>query len=95
VGSIPELVEGSPALDLLAGQQHRNLIPAGLPAGTWTASKSGWVPGVRHDVALVRPDGAPRYVLAVCASGLPDAEAEALIVDLSRTTYEEWMQWHG
>jgi beta-lactamase class A len=82
------------ALGLLAGQQHRTLIPAGLPDRTWTANKSGWVPGVRHDVALVRPAGAPEYVLAVCASGLPDAEAEGLIVDLSRITYREWMQWH-
>lgn len=89
------LAEDSTALGLLAGQQHRNLIPAGLPEGTWTANKSGWVPGVRHDVALVRPDGAPEYVLAVCASGLPDAEAEALIVELSRITYEEWTGWHG
>lgn len=87
---------GSPsALDLLAGQRHRNLIPAGIPEGTWTASKSGWVPGVRHDVALIRPDSAPEYVLAVCTSGLPDDEAEAVVVDLSRITWQEWMQWHG
>lgn len=78
------------AVDLLAGQQHRNLIPAGLPEGTWTASKSGWVPGVRHDVALVRPDRSPEYVLAVCTSGLADDRAETLIRDLSRITYEEW-----
>jgi beta-lactamase class A len=78
------------ALELLAGQTHRNLIPAGLPNGTWTASKSGWVPGVRHDVALVRPGGAPEYVLAVCTSGLADEQAETLIQDLSRVTYKEW-----
>jgi beta-lactamase class A len=83
------------ALGVLAGQRHRNLIPAGLPGGTWTASKSGWVPGVRHDVALVRPAGAPEYVLAVCTSGSADDGAEALIRDLSRLTYEEWMRWHA
>jgi beta-lactamase class A len=83
------------ALGMLAGQRHRNLIPAGLPDGTWTASKSGWVPGVRHDVALVRPGGAPEYVLAVCTSGSADDEAELMIKDLSRLTYEEWMRWHA
>jgi beta-lactamase class A len=84
------LVRDPIALALLAGQQHRNLIPAGLPEGTWTASKSGWVPGVRHDVALVRPDRTPEYVLAVCTSGLEDEEAETAVRDLSRITYEEW-----
>jgi len=78
------------AVDVLAGQRHRDLIPAGLPDDTWTASKSGWVPGVRHDVALVRPGGAPEYVLAVCTSALPDETAETLIQDLSRVTYKEW-----
>ena len=44
---------------MLAGQEHRNQVPAGLPAGTYVAHKTGWVPGVAHDVALVRPDGLP------------------------------------
>ncbi len=83
------------AIGLLAGQRHRNLIPAGLPAGTWTANKSGWVSGIRHDVALIRPVRAPAYILAVCTtSGLSDAESEALVADLSRITYREWM-YHG
>jgi len=88
------LADDPGALETLAGQRHRNLIPAGLPAGTWTASKSGWVPGVRHDVALVRPQSGAEYVLSVCTSGLPDEEAEALIREVSRVTYEEWVQWH-
>ncbi len=80
----------STALQLLAGQRYRNLIPAGLPEGTWTASKSGWVPGVRHDVALVRPDRAPEYVLAICTTGLKDEQAEELIRELSRITWVAW-----
>jgi beta-lactamase class A len=83
------------AVGILSRQQHRNLIPAGLPAGTWSASKSGWVPGVRHDVALVRPLSAPAYILAVCTTGVPDGEvAERLITTLSRVTCAEWSQWH-
>lgn len=83
--------DSSTALEILSRQEHLDGIAAGLPPGTWQASKSGWVPGVRHDVALVRPDGAAPYVLAVCTtSELPDAEAVGLIADLSRITYQEW-----
>ena len=79
------------ALDLLSRQTHRRMIPAGLPEGTWSASKGGWVPGVAHDVALVRPPVAPPYVLAICTtSALPDGEAEALVARLSAVTWEHW-----
>lgn len=61
-----------------ARQQHRELIPAALPFGTFVASKSGWAPGVLHDVALVRPAGADPYALAVCTSGFDDP-AEATV----------------
>ncbi len=84
------------ALAVLARQQHRGSIPAGLPAGTWSAGKSGWVPGVQHDVALVRPAAAPPYLLAVCTtSGLPGPDAERLIAGLSGATWEVWTRWHG
>ncbi|HEX5334284.1 MAG TPA: serine hydrolase [Propionicimonas sp.] len=84
------------ALDLLSRQTHRRMIPAGLPEGTWSASKGGWVPGVAHDVALVRPPVAPPYVLAICTtSALPDGEAEALVARLSAVTWEHWTRWHA
>jgi beta-lactamase class A len=84
------------ALDLLSRQAHRQMIPAGLPEGTWCASKGGWVPGVKHDVALVRPPAAPPYVLAVCTTtGLPDAEGAALVARLSAITWEHWTRWHA
>lgn len=84
------------ALDILARQTHLDGIAAGLPSGVWSASKGGWVPGVRHDVALVRPASAPPYVLAVCTtSELTDASAVQLIAELSRITYQEWIAWHA
>jgi beta-lactamase class A len=87
---------GETALSLLARQTHRRMIPAGLPPGTWSASKSGWVPGVKHDVALVRPDSAPPYVLAVCTTtGVPDTEGEELVAGLSAITWEHWTRWHA
>ena len=67
-----------PVEEMLSRQHHLDQIPAGLPAGTPTASKSGWIPGVSHDVALVRPPGEEPYVLAVCTTnangGLNTAE---------------------
>ena len=84
------------ALDLLSRQTHRRMIPAGLPDDAWSASKGGWVPGVAHDVALVRPPVAPPYVLAICTtSGLPDAEGAALVARLSAVTWELWTRWHA
>ena len=50
---------------VLARQEHRDGIPAGLPEGTYVANKTGWVEGIAHDMALVRPDGRPPYVLVV------------------------------
>lgn len=80
----------------LAAQEHRRMIPAGLPPGTWWAGKGGWVPGVKHDAALVRPGTAPAYVLAVCTTaGLAEDEGEQLVARLSRTTWEAWTTWHA
>jgi len=84
------------ATRILAGQTHLSMIPAGLPAGTWSASKGGWVDGVNHDVALIRPESAPDYILAICTStGLSHDAGCALVAELSRITWEHWIQWHS
>lgn len=83
------------AWQALVGQRHRGMILAGLPAHTLTASKSGWVDGVRHDVAVVVPVEAPRFVLSVCTTtGLDDENAETLVAAASAATWEEWVRWH-
>lgn len=79
---------------LLAAQQHREQIPAGLPPGTFVADKPGWVPGVAHDIALVRPGrygGPPPYVLAVCITA-PAAEPTlfGLSAAISAAVWEHW-----
>lgn len=66
-------------LEVLARQQHREGIWAGLPAGAGVAGKGGWITGVRHDCALITPADAPPYVLVVCTTGLPDDQALPLI----------------
>jgi beta-lactamase class A len=81
---------------VLAGQRDRAMLPSGVPDGTPTASKSGWVDGVRHDVALVRPRGAAPYVIAVCTTTpLPDREAVRLGADLSALLWRAWTQPAG
>lgn len=75
---------------VLAAQEHREMIPSGLPAGTHVANKTGWVTGVAHDAALVRPDDGAPFVLVVCTtSGLDEAAANRLVAALSRTLWKE------
>jgi beta-lactamase class A len=77
--------------EVLSAQEHRDQIPAGLPAGTRVANKTGWVDGITHDVALVRPEDRPPYVLAVCTTvDAPEAEATALIKDISALVWDSW-----
>ncbi len=88
--------DSATALGILTRQTHRDMIPAGLPADVWSASKGGWVTGVKHDVALVRPAATPAYVLAVCTtSELPHTEGMELVARLSAVTWECWVSWHA
>lgn len=76
---------------VLAGQQHRDQVPAALPPGTYVANKTGWVDDVCHDVALVRPEGLPPYVLVVCTSARAD---EDTLVRLNRSVSAAvWERW--
>jgi beta-lactamase class A len=76
---------------VLARQEHRDGIPRGLPAGTYVANKTGWVDGVSHDVALVRPAERPPYVLVVLTTAdLGEQAAADLIAGVSRTVWEGW-----
>lgn len=60
------LAHTPPAVEqVMLGQRHRDAIPAGLPAGTRVANKTGWVDGITHDMAIVRPDGAQAFALVV------------------------------
>ena len=82
----------APVEELLARQTHVDQVPAGLPPGTPTASKSGWIPGVSHDVALVRPEGEEAFVLAVCTTiDLDETEAAVYVAGIAR---EVWRAEH-
>jgi len=78
----------TPVEEMLARQVHVDQVPAGLPPGTTTASKSGWIPGVSHDVALVRPVGEDPFVLAVCTTiDLDETEAAVFVAGIARDVW--------
>jgi beta-lactamase class A len=72
-------------IDILAAQEHNDGIPAGLPAGTRVAHKTGWITGISHDGGIVfRPDGS-QYVLVVLTRGFTKSdEADRVIAEISR-----------
>jgi beta-lactamase class A len=75
--------------EVLSRQEHRDGIPAGLPARTYVANKTGWVEGITHDVGLVRPDDGPAYVLAVLTTvDVGEESGQALVAGLSRAVWE-------
>jgi beta-lactamase class A len=76
---------------VLAAQEHRDQVPAGLPPGTYVANKTGWVDGVAHDVALVRPADRPPYVLALCTTA--DEEEETLYALHAAVSAAIWERW--
>jgi beta-lactamase class A len=77
-----------PVEELLSRQLHVDQVPAGLPEGIPTASKSGWIPGVSHDVALVRPPGEEPFVLVVCTTiALGETEAAAFVAGIARDVW--------
>lgn len=91
---------GSPAasremVDILTRQQFRSMIPAGVPPGTRVANKDGAITRIRHDAAIVFPDGAQAYVLVVLTRGFDDpAQAEALAAKVSRIVYRHHTAAH-
>lgn len=60
---------------LLQAQQLTGKIPAGVPAGTVTANKTGEITGVENDAAIIWTGGATDYVLVIFSSGVPDSAA--------------------
>jgi beta-lactamase class A len=65
-------------LSVLAAQQINDAIPAGLPAGTRIAHKSGWIEGISHDAAIVCPgpgDGGEPFVFVMCTTSELDEQA--------------------
>ncbi|MGH7444953.1 MAG: serine hydrolase, partial [Longimicrobiales bacterium] len=74
---------------ILARQHFDDMIPAGLPAGTRVANKTGSITRIHHDGAIVYPDGQAPYVLVVLTRGFDDhAESARVGADLSRIVWQ-------
>ena len=73
-------------IEILKRQKFNDAIPAGVPAGTSVAHKTGNITGSHHDAAIVY---APRpYVLVLLVKGIADQKkSAALMADLSRAVY--------
>jgi beta-lactamase class A len=77
-------------LEVLLANEHTSDVVAGLPAGTWVAHKNGWVEGIQHTTALIRPQDAPGYLLTVCSStGLGREEGRALVARVARASWDD------
>jgi beta-lactamase class A len=62
---------------ILARQEFTEMIPAGVPAGTRVANKTGNITRIAHDAAIVYPPGRAPYVLVVLTRGFADEAAAA------------------
>ena len=74
-------------VDILKRQKFNDAIPAGLPAGTAVAHKTGNITRINHDAAIVF--GARPYVLVLLVRGIEDQKKSAAVMaELSRIVYE-------
>ncbi|MGH7505836.1 MAG: serine hydrolase [Longimicrobiales bacterium] len=76
-------------VEILAAQEFNEAIPAGLPAGTRVAHKTGWITEIQHDGAIIYPPDRPPYVLVVLTRGIMDTTAAARVgADISRLVWD-------
>jgi beta-lactamase class A len=87
-GTVLSAGNSSVMRDILLAQEFNEKIPAGLPAGTKVAHKTGEITAVSHDAAVIYPPGRKPYVLVVLTKGIIEgAEASTLIADISRIVW--------
>lgn len=73
----------------MLGQEDRDKIVRGLPHIIAVANKTGELPQVRHDAAIVDPFGARPYILVVLEKGLRDQTQGVLGINrISRAIYD-------
>lgn len=66
----------------MLGRQTDRQLTAAVPHGIPFGSKSGWVDGIRHDVAFVGEPGPDALVIAVCTRGYDEQAAEETLKSL-------------
>ena len=76
-------------VEILAAQHFNDGIPAGVPAGTRVAHKTGEITNHTHDAGIVYPPDGKPYVIVVLTKGIADQkQSNKLIAEISRTVYQ-------
>jgi beta-lactamase class A len=76
-------------IEILLSQRFNDGIPAGLPAATRVAHKTGNITKHNHDAAIVYAPGRKPYVIVVLTRGVAEQKRSAkLIADISRVVYQ-------
>lgn len=74
-------------VDILSRQKFNEAIPAGLPAGTRIAHKTGDVTKIHHDAAIVY--GPRPFVLVILVRGMAQLkDSSVLMADIARRIYQ-------
>jgi beta-lactamase class A len=77
-------------IGVLHRQKFNEAIPAGLPAGTRVAHKTGSITRIKHDGGIVFIPGRKPYVIIVLTRGIADEQkSNELIAKISGTVYRE------
>jgi len=74
--------------EILRQQRYRDAIPLALPEDVPVGNKTGWVDGLRHDVAIARPSDREPVVICILTTGLDDDESEWRISELARFLWD-------
>ncbi len=79
----------SEMIGILRDQEHRTVIPAGLPSGMVVAHKTGQISTVLHDAGIVDPLGPSPYVLVLLSTRRAEPTLNtSTLVELSSRIFE-------